>query len=87
MKKSLVIDGRPISSIEIAHLNEDWFGWSDAPGGEEFEAGFGAQVDAWQDAGASWLEIVEQYGEDVALANADILYRDAETSWYRFMVS
>ena len=54
---------------------------------EQFEAGFGAQVDAWLDAGASWLEIVEQYGEDVALANADMLYRDAEASWYRFMVS
>ena len=55
--------------------------------GEQFEAGFGAQVDVWHDAGASWLEITEQFGEDVDLAYADMLYHDAEASWYRFMVS
>ena len=54
---------------------------------EQLEAAFGAQVDAMQDAGASWLEITEQFGEDVALANADMLYHDTEASWYRFMVS
>ena len=103
-----------IDEFDAKTVNEDWFGWSDAPGGcqhdwqptdsqgysmecangcgamwsiEEFEAGFGAQVDADLDAGASWPEIVEQYGEDTALANADMLYRDAEASWYRFMVA
>ena len=54
---------------------------------EQFEAGLGAQIDAMQDAGASWLEITEQFGEDVDLAYADMLYHDAEASWYRFMVS
>ena len=118
MTKSLVIDGRTMNTVEVAQINEDWFGWADAPGGEEydeeaaskwyegwcevhqcsgyecacaskrreqFEAGFGAQVDADLDAGASWPEIVEQFGEDVDFAQADMLYRDAEASWYRFV--
>lgn len=29
----------------------------------------------------------EPYGEDVDFAQADMLYRDAEASWYRFMVA
>ena len=89
MTKSLVIDGLSmnIHTETLTHFNEDWFGWPDAPGGEQFEAGFGAQYDADLDAGATWPEIVEQYGEDVALAQADMLYRDAEASWYRFMVA
>ena len=41
---------------------------------EEFEAGLGAQIDAMQDAGASWLEIVDALGsEDVDRAQAQML--------------
>ena len=41
---------------------------------ETFEAGLGAQIDAMQDAGASWLEIVDALGsEDVDRAQAQML--------------
>ncbi len=44
MTKSLVIDGRPMSSVEIARFNEDWLGWADAPGGKDHEP-YGEDVD------------------------------------------
>ena len=41
---------------------------------EQFEAGLSAQVDAWQDAGASWIEIVDALGcEDVDRAQAEMM--------------
>jgi hypothetical protein len=102
MTQVLVIDGRPMNATEIAELNVDWFGWADAPGGEQFEAGYGAQVDADLDAGATWPEIVEQFelgyadqvswdhepfGEDVDFAQQQMVAECAEASWHRFCIN
>ena len=48
--------------------------WEQALIDEEFEAGLSAQIDAMQDAGASWLEIVNALGcEDVDRAQAEMM--------------
>ena len=39
--------------LDGEHVLDDWLGWHD----EEVEAGLGAQIDAWRDAGASWDEV------------------------------